>query len=328
MIKNLVLSCGGVAGITYIGCLQILYKNKLLDNLENVLGCSVGSMFSLFICLGYTYEELYKLMLNIDINIINDIDYEDITNFVHKYGFSSGNKIIKILKIIVKAKLEKEDITFRELFEKTNKNLIIASTCLNSSKVEYFSFKDNPDMLVLDAVRMSISIPFLFHPFKYKDKLYVDGALLNGYPIDYFKDNIDETLGILINNDNDVLIKNLEDYTLSVLFCGLMNNKKFMYEKYRENTILVSIQSELDCINFFLSKEDKERLIKCGNNCCMKYLESDFFNKHIPLENINEDSNHDSNQDSNQELNNKKEENQQDNQQDDNLEADNLEANN
>lgn len=328
MIKNLVLSCGGVAGITFVGCLQILYRNKLLDNLENILGCSVGSMFSLFICLGYTYEELYKLMLNIDINIINDIDYEDITNFVHKYGFSSGNKIIKILNIIVKAKLEKEDITFRELFEKTNKNLIIASTCLNTSKVEYFSFKDNPDMLVLDAVRMSISIPFLFHPFNYKDKLYVDGALLNGYPIDYFKDNMEETLGILINNDNDVLIKNLEDYTLSVLFCGLMNNKKFMYEKYRENTILLSLNSELDCINFFLSKDDKERLIKCGNNCCMKYLESDFFNKHIPKENINQDFNQDFNQDSNQNSNQNSNKESNNKLEDDNLEADNLEPKN
>ena len=106
LIKHLILSGGGPLIFQTIGIMQYLESQNiyLRENIKSIYGTSSGAIVGLFICLGYTYEELYKLMLNIDINIINDIDYEDITNFVHKYGFSSGNKIIKILSIFMTKK--------------------------------------------------------------------------------------------------------------------------------------------------------------------------------------------------------------------------------
>ena len=38
MIKNLVLSAGGIHGYAYIGSYKYLIENKLLENLENILG--------------------------------------------------------------------------------------------------------------------------------------------------------------------------------------------------------------------------------------------------------------------------------------------------
>ena len=281
MIKNLVLSCGGVSGITYIGCLKILYQNNLLENIQNILGCSVGSIFALCICLDYSYDDLYKIFTNIDINILTDIDYDGITGFINKYGFQSGEKILNIIKILLNAKTSNKDITFKQLHNKYNKNLIVAVTCLNTSNVEYFNYENNPDMKVVDAIHMSISIPFIFTPVSFNNKLYVDGGVLNGYPINYFDDNIEETIGILIGNDNDVKIDNIEDYTLSVVFCGLFNVKKSMYEKYKDNTILVDVDSECDGFNFFIDRSNKETLVKCGSDCCMKYLNNNFFNKYL-----------------------------------------------
>ena len=37
MIKNLVLSSGSIIGISYLGCLQILEKRNMINNIENIL---------------------------------------------------------------------------------------------------------------------------------------------------------------------------------------------------------------------------------------------------------------------------------------------------
>ena len=84
----------------------------------------------------------------------------------------------------------------------------------------YFNHINTPDCQVVDAILMSISIPFLFTPFKYENKLYLDGGLTNNYPIDYFKDNIDNTLGILVHTPINKCydINNIEQYIYSILF--------------------------------------------------------------------------------------------------------------
>ena len=276
MIKNIVLSSGSIYGISYLGCLKILEEKKLLDNFENIIGCSVGSMFSLCICLDYKYNDLIKIFKKVDINIFNDIQYDNIINFTNTYGFQKGDRIINILKILVKAKMDTPEITFKDLYEKTKKNLIICTTCLTTSSTEYFDYKNTPLMNVIDAIRMSIAIPFLFEPIKYKDKLYVDGALLNSYPIDYFNDT-KETLGILIDYKNENKIQNIEDYCLSVIFCSLKNIKKSMYEKYQNNTILINCNNECDSIDFSISHEKKMCLVEDGFNCTKEYIESESF---------------------------------------------------
>ena len=57
MIKNLVLSSGSIIGISYLGCLQILEKRNMINNIENILGCSVGALFGLYLSLGYNSNE-------------------------------------------------------------------------------------------------------------------------------------------------------------------------------------------------------------------------------------------------------------------------------
>ena len=81
MIKNLVLSSGSVKGLSFIGAYKILETNNLLDNIENILGSSIGSVFGLCLCLGYTSQEqathlqvhfletFYKLLINQNIRI-------------------------------------------------------------------------------------------------------------------------------------------------------------------------------------------------------------------------------------------------------------------
>jgi NTE family protein len=49
-----------------------------------------------------------------------------------------------------------------------------------------FSAKSDPDLPIWKAVRMSVSIPFVFEPVHHDGGVYVDGGLSWNYPIDLF----------------------------------------------------------------------------------------------------------------------------------------------
>ena len=83
-IKHLVLSGGGMLGISYIGLIKYLEENSsipIVKNLKSLTGCSVGAMFATFIALGYTYTELniivksmiFKEYMNINCSLFTSI---------------------------------------------------------------------------------------------------------------------------------------------------------------------------------------------------------------------------------------------------------------
>ena len=51
VLKNLVLSGGSTKGFSYIGVIKCLDEFSLLDNLEEIVGTSIGALFSTFVCL-------------------------------------------------------------------------------------------------------------------------------------------------------------------------------------------------------------------------------------------------------------------------------------
>ena len=58
MWSNLVLSGGGLAAITYFGCLKYINENKgMKQHIKNILGVSSGSIFSLLLVLGCSLDD-------------------------------------------------------------------------------------------------------------------------------------------------------------------------------------------------------------------------------------------------------------------------------
>ena len=57
-IKHLVLSGGGLLGISYIGLLRYLEESNIVGNLKSISGSSAGSLFGCLIALRYTSKEI------------------------------------------------------------------------------------------------------------------------------------------------------------------------------------------------------------------------------------------------------------------------------
>ena len=79
MFSNIVLSGGGLAAISYFGCLKYIYENKeLKKNIINILGVSSGSIFALFLLLNISIEECEKWLHDIKSMNINNISFKSI----------------------------------------------------------------------------------------------------------------------------------------------------------------------------------------------------------------------------------------------------------
>jgi NTE family protein len=72
-------------------------------------------------------------------------------------------------------------------------DLLITAADISRSELVIFSRDRTPEVRVLDAVRASIAVPFLYTPVKYQERWLVDGGVCNGMPIEYLKSG-DEVL--------------------------------------------------------------------------------------------------------------------------------------
>ena len=196
-IKHLVLSGGGMLGISYIGLVKYLednLPNPITSNLKSITGCSAGALFGTLIAIGYTYTEMINLAKNMNFKEYININAESIINFMKLKGLESGKNLNTFVKKCIKDKLGNEDITFKEIKQKFNIELQIGVTNLSKSRFEIMNSINTPDIIIHKAISASIAIPFVFEPVVLGEDVYCDGGLLNNLPIeDIFinKTNVD-----------------------------------------------------------------------------------------------------------------------------------------
>jgi len=239
-LKNLVLSGGGVTALGFLGILKLLYEHDLIKEIEHYIGTSMGAIISYLLTIGFTHNELleFSKLFNFS-KITEDIKLD---NFLCNYGFIDMNNIKIILKNISNVKNIDNDITFIQHFKKTKKKLSITGTCLSDFKLYYFNYENTPDMKIFDAILISCCIPLLFQPIEHDNKCWIDGGIINNFPIDYCDDEIDNTLGIAIK---DICFekctinpkKDLPDYLSNLFKCLVYSDTVKKLETYDKNTI-------------------------------------------------------------------------------------------
>lgn len=199
---HIVLSGGGMCGLSYTGIYRYLKQYKLLGQLRHLVGCSMGSIFAFLIALNLPVETLEELILETTRDIqLNTFDPEDILYISAKKGLFSLERydalFQKALNLVYK---DVGRVTLQEFSKLTGKNVYFTVFCLNTLNVEYLSNTTTPDMDLFKAIRASMAIPGLFHPVIMNDKYYVDGGVCASLPLDCieYKDT-DKVLAINIS---------------------------------------------------------------------------------------------------------------------------------
>ena len=284
MIENIVFSGAGIKLYSFLGFIRILEEKDILSNIKAFIGTSSGSLISLLCSLNFKYKEIEEILMKINTKNLKNITSENIISFFDNYGLDDGKHLQRILTIVLKLKTNNENISFKELYEITNKKLIITTTCVNNMETKFFNYKDTPDVSVLKAIMMSISVPLLFKPIALNDKLYVDGGLTNHYPIDFFKNEKNKTFGVLIYSDinMDIEINSIDQYIYNIFCCSFLKLVKNCYSDYKNNTVL--IENNTNFLNFDIDYNSKLDMINDSYNKTKNFMETEEFKKYYNID--------------------------------------------
>lgn len=186
--NTLVLSGGSLKGMALLGCFKYLEERDLLSDVHMLIGTSFGSIIAYLYVLGYTSFEMTSLLKTCLENYPkNPMTADCLFNAICNLGIDNGEYIYTMLSEALYNKLHVKDITFIDLAKKTGKDLIVSAVNVTQCTTRYFNMDDSPTLSVLQAVRMSISIPLIFEPVMFNGDMYVDGGLFDNLPINYIQ---------------------------------------------------------------------------------------------------------------------------------------------
>ncbi|MFT7613229.1 MAG: NTE family protein [Parvicellaceae bacterium] len=305
-IKNMVFEGAGIRGIAYAGAVQELERQGKLDYLEKVGGTSAGAITALAISLGCTGKEAEELVADTKFKQFNDGEFifiGGIARMFKKYGWYKHKKFRKWLMQIIEEETGDSEITLQTLHDSGYVDLYVTSTILDQQRVEVFSYENYPDMKVVDAVQISMSIPLYFeslfintkgeivNPKKYKGEMHLafDGGVTANFPIFIFDSTYTEngvvkrianpsTVGFRIDTDEQIEfdaegkgiapmeIGNLKGYlgALYNLTIETLNRQTLSNDDW-ERTVSISSGDVGPKIRK-LKPEEKEQLLYNGKN--------------------------------------------------------------
>lgn len=267
---TLCLSGGGINGFLYIGALDYLQTNNIIDftKINNYIGTSIGAMTCFMLALDYSIKEIYDFFL--DFNFKKLETETSIEQLFEKFAINDGNRISYMLSYFIQKKHKVSDMNFIDLYNINNKTLSIIGTNLTLSREELFNYKLTPNMSILTAIRISISIPIYFSPVFYNNCYYVDGGIVNNFPIKYC--NSETTIAMCINFDIINEITSVIDIFKSCINIVCLNILTKDIKKYSNNIIFLKGSYD-NTIRFDLTKEEKLTIINSGADITKKYID-------------------------------------------------------
>jgi NTE family protein len=278
--KTLILSGGGIRGISFLGALKYFKDRGNLEHLNTFIGTSIGSIIATFLCLEYPIEDLFQFMLDLNIDSVTNFQ---ISKLIQQFGLDSGNTLIFVIKqLLVKCGYD-ENITFKNLQKITGKTLIITATNVNKRCIKYFNHNDTPNLRIVDAIRMSISIPFLYTAPLYGGDFYVDGGVLDNFPLHLANGtHPNEVLAINLGygetKDKNICtkndIKNLEDFSINLINTLLCEIEELRNKDCTIKPTLTIKTERYSTFDFNLETNEKIELFRIGYTTAKEFGES------------------------------------------------------
>jgi len=202
VIKHLVFSGGGPIGLISYGAAKQLNKKKFweIENIKTIYGTSVGAYMGTLISLGYEWDWIDDYFIKRPWSKIIDIEIITLLEAYNKKGLLGEKFINDIILPLLEAKGLSKEVTFKELYEFNKIEIHIYSTEINGEHMKKIdiSYITHPDMKVITGLCMSMAFPFIFSPVIDSEQCYIDGGVLNNFPLnDCLEKNCDsdEILG-------------------------------------------------------------------------------------------------------------------------------------
>ena len=249
-MEYLVIGPGAMGGFSMLGYLKTIEES--LDNIKEYSGASAGAIISVFLALGLSIDNILYKLAELEGNKLVKLNLKC---FMNKYGLVDlkpiRDKFVNIFE---------SDPTFLDI----EKKIYISAFCVNTSKTVYFSKDTHPNMKVIDALCMSIAVPFIFSSYRYEGMVYVDGGTLETLPSTPFLDKkTNKVLCIRMKMEAEFI----QDITspkqfAEALIASTLNNRQ---QNVLKNCKVVDIDiGQVDVFNFNMTYEEKLKLYLKG----------------------------------------------------------------
>lgn len=278
-----VFSGGGIKGFALVGAYKAI-ENKGF-RFKRVAGTSAGSLVAGLIAAGYTSDEIFQLVDELELEDLLDprhaIASFPVARWLFLYwrlGLYKGNKFEEWIE----SKLADKGVrTFADLEPQalriiasdiTNGRMIVIPDDLRMYGIDprYFS--------VAKAIRMSCSLPYFFEPVKLKNgqfpSVVVDGGVLSNFPMWLFdKENVKKVRPVLgiklshhLNERPKKKVRNaIELFEALFVTMKEAHDSRYISRKHEKNIIFIPTDGILTT-EFDLSDEKKEKLFQLGYN--------------------------------------------------------------
>jgi len=173
---GLVIGAGSIKCIASLGILKVLEREGI--DIDLVVGCSGGSLYASCIALGWdaqTSEQKSKALWTQEITqqrnrrAILEVIFPKLFGFNGRFGLLDDRLIVERIRAAFGA----------ATFADAKIPLYIIATDLMSGDQVVLN-----EGYLLDAIRASIAIPFIFKPWPIDGRLMVDGGVADPMPVD------------------------------------------------------------------------------------------------------------------------------------------------
>lgn len=280
--KNLAFKGGGVKGVAYSGAILVMEQNDLIQHVEKVAGTSAGAITASLISMRYKAEKIREKLFEMDFEKFKDkFDRKNL----REYGLHSGDVFYKWMGELIEGANDPENVfskpemkltrdsTFEDFRKAGCLDLAVFGTNLNRQNMKEFSYRESKDVKVLDAVRVSMSIPFFFEAYKVPgdEDIYVDGGIVYNYPLTYYDDRVSmkvkqrfnqETLGFYLENITGKHVRSDLDYASKFNIYRPFNSLyKYGQDIWRYSYNLVEAVLNAQGENLKMEPEDANRTV-------------------------------------------------------------------
>lgn len=214
---GIVLSGGGAKGLAHIGTLKALEENHI--PVDYITGTSMGGVVGAMYAAGYTPAEMEQIALSKEFqDWVNGRYTSDYTFFFQK---NSPNPTILTAKLSIDTGLR---LSFRsnlvndiplnfallELFSQASAiskdnfdNLFVPYRCMVSDVLSQTSITVKSGSLA-EAVRGTLTVPFVYRPIRLDGKYVFDGGIYNNFPADVMRKDFkpDYIIGANVSSKN------------------------------------------------------------------------------------------------------------------------------